>query len=89
MINRRYRAIERNSENNPLTGGAHIGVSSVADPDPGSGAFFPPGSGIIVNFVKFVATNKGMTTNFFSPLSFFAVFGSGIRDNIPDPQHWV
>jgi hypothetical protein len=45
-----------------------------------------------------------MTTNFFSPLSFVAVFGSGIRDpgsgmgknqdpgsgiNIPDPQHWV
>ncbi len=40
-----------------------------------------------------------MTTNFFSPLSFAAVFGSGIRDpgsgmgsvsgiNIPDPLHW-
>jgi hypothetical protein len=44
-----------------------------------------------------------MTTNFFSPLSFVAVFGSGIRDpgsgmgknqdpgsgiNIPNPQHW-
>ncbi len=44
-----------------------------------------------------------MTTNFFSPLSFVAVFGSGIRNpgygmgknqdpgsgiNIPDPQHW-
>jgi hypothetical protein len=38
-----------------------------------------------------------MTTNFVSPLSFVAVFGSGIRDpgwvksgsgiNIPDPQH--
>jgi hypothetical protein len=43
-----------------------------------------------------------MSTNFFSPLSFDAVFGSGIRDpgsgmgknqdpgsgiNIPDPQH--
>jgi hypothetical protein len=43
-----------------------------------------------------------MTTNFFSPLSFVAVFGSGIRDqgsgmgknqdpgsgiNVPDPQH--
>jgi hypothetical protein len=43
-----------------------------------------------------------MTSNFFSPLSFVAVFGSGIRDpgsgmgknqdpgsgiNIPDPQH--
>jgi hypothetical protein len=44
-----------------------------------------------------------MTTHFFSPLSFVAVFGSGIQDpgsgmgknqdpgsgiNIPDPQHW-
>jgi hypothetical protein len=52
--------------------------------------------------VKFVATKKGMPTNFFSPLSFVAVLGSGIRDpgsgmsknqdpgsgiNIPDPQH--
>jgi hypothetical protein len=35
---------------------------------------------IICNFVKFVATLKVMTTNFFSPLSFVAVFGSGIRD---------
>jgi hypothetical protein len=47
---------------------------------------------IIFNFVKFVATKKGLTTNFFSPLSFVAVFGSGIRDpgsgiNIPNPQH--
>jgi hypothetical protein len=30
--------------------------------------------------VIFVATKKGMTTNFFSPLSFVAVFGFGIRD---------
>ncbi len=30
--------------------------------------------------MKFVATKKGLTTNFFSPLSFVAVFGSGIRD---------
>ncbi len=52
--------------------------------------------------MKFVATKKGLTTNFFWPLSFVAVFGSGIRDpesgigknqdpgsaiNIPDPQH--
>ncbi len=44
-----------------------------------------------------------MITNFFSPLSFVTVFGSGIRDpgsgmgknqdpgsgiNIPDPPHW-
>jgi hypothetical protein len=57
----------------------------------------------IFNFVKFVAIIKGMTTKIFSPLSFDAVFGSGIRDqgsgmgknqdpgsgiNIPDPQHW-
>jgi hypothetical protein len=35
---------------------------------------------IILNFVKFVATKIGFTTNFFSPLSFVAVFGSGIRD---------
>jgi hypothetical protein len=35
---------------------------------------------IIINFVKFVATKKGMTINFFSPLSFVAVLGSGIRD---------
>jgi hypothetical protein len=27
-----------------------------------------------------VAIKKGMTTNFFSPLSFVTVFGSGIRD---------
>jgi hypothetical protein len=37
-------------------------------------------SKIILNFEKFVATKKGMTTIFFSPLSFVAVFGSGIRD---------
>jgi hypothetical protein len=51
--------------------------------------------------VKFV---KGMTINFFSPLSFVAVFGSGIPDpgsrmgknqdpgsgiNIPDPPHCI
>ncbi len=30
--------------------------------------------------MKFVSTKKGMTTNFFSPLSFAAVLGSGIRD---------
>ncbi len=30
--------------------------------------------------MKFVATKKVMTTTFFSPLSFVAVFGSGIRD---------
>jgi hypothetical protein len=55
---------------------------------------------VFLNSVKFVATKKGMTTNFCSPLSFVAVFGSGIRDpgsgmdknqdpgsgiNIPDP----
>jgi hypothetical protein len=35
---------------------------------------------IIFNFVKFVATKKGLTKKKFSPLSFVAVFGSGIRD---------
>ena len=53
--------------------------------------------------MKFVATTKGITTNFFSPLSFVPVFGSEIRDprygmgkyqdpgsgmNILDTQHW-
>jgi hypothetical protein len=52
--------------------------------------------------VKFVATKYGLTKKKFSPLSFVAVFGSGIRDpgsgmgknqvpgsgiNIPDPPH--
>jgi hypothetical protein len=35
---------------------------------------------IIFNFVKFVATKKGLTTNLFSPLSFVTVFGSRIGD---------
>ncbi len=30
--------------------------------------------------MKFVGTKKGLTTNFFSPLSFVAVFGYEIRD---------
>jgi hypothetical protein len=43
------------------------------------------------NFMKFVATQKGMTKNFFLPLSFVAVLGSGIRDprsgsKIRDPR---
>ncbi len=41
-----------------------------------------------INFVKFVATKKDMTTNFFSPLYFVPVFGSEIRDprsGIRDP----
>jgi hypothetical protein len=88
--------------------------TSVADPDPGSGAFLTPGLGsripnpyflelsvkflgkkfynsfkngpnfflrqfqnkIIFNFVKFVATKKGMTTNFFHP-SFLRFFDPG------------
>jgi hypothetical protein len=41
-----------------------------------------------------MAPKKGYDNKFFSPLSFIAVFGSGIRDpgsgiNIPDPQHWL
>jgi hypothetical protein len=58
---------------------------------------------IIFSFVKFVATKNGLRKIFFSPLSFVAVFGSGIRNpgsgmgknqdsgsgiNIPDPPHW-
>ncbi len=57
----------------------------------------------IFNYVKFVATKKGMTTNFFSSLSFASVLdlGSGIRDpgwvkiRIRDPgclsriRHWL
>jgi hypothetical protein len=53
-------------------------------------------------FCEFCGYKKGITTNFFSPLSFDEVFRSGIRDpgwvkksqdpgsgiNIPDPQHW-
>jgi hypothetical protein len=42
------------------------------------------------NFVIFLATKKGRTANFFSPLSFVAIFGSGMDNsgiNIPDPQH--
>ncbi len=35
---------------------------------------------IIFNFVNFMATKKGVTTNFFPPLSFVAVFRSGNRD---------
>ena len=32
-----------------------------------------------------MTSKKGMTTNFFSPMSFIAVFGSGIRDPGWDP----
>ncbi len=54
-------------------------------------------------FCEICGYKKSLTTNLFSPLSFFAIFGSGIRDpgsgmgknqdpgsgiNIPDPQHW-
>jgi hypothetical protein len=56
-------------------------------------------SKLVFNFVKFIALKKGMTTNFSSPLSFIAVFGSGTGMgknqypgsgiNIPDPQHWT
>jgi hypothetical protein len=35
---------------------------------------------IIFSFVKFVATKKDIATNFFTPFSFVAVFGSVIRD---------
>ncbi len=47
------------------------------------------------SFVKFVATKNGLTKKKFSPLSFDAVFGSGMGKNqdpgsginIPDPPH--
>ncbi len=66
--------------------------SSVADPDPGSGAFLTPGpgSGILNRFFSgsriptsyFLEVNdKFLGKKFYnSPLSFVAVFGSGIRD---------
>jgi hypothetical protein len=53
---------------------------------------------ILFNFVKFVATKKGMTKKNFHPSSLLRFLdpgsgmgknqdtGSGI--NIPDPQHW-
>ncbi len=52
------------------------------------------------SYVKFVATKKSMTTNFFHPPSLLLLFldpGSGMGKhqdprsgiNIPDPQHWV
>ncbi len=47
---------------------------------------------IICNFVKFLATKKGMTIIFFSPLSFVLVFWSGIRDTrsgIRDPRSGI
>jgi hypothetical protein len=43
---------------------------------------------IIFSFVEFVATKNGLTKKNFSPLSFVAVFGSGLRDprsGIRDP----
>jgi hypothetical protein len=58
---------------------------SVADPDPGSGAFLTPGPGSWIwnrFFMKFVATKKVMTKNFFFTPLFCAVFG------IKDPG-WV
>jgi hypothetical protein len=54
---------------------------------------------IIFNFVKLVATKKGMTTNFFSPLPFVEVLnpgswmgkksGSGIRDKHLDTAYFL
>jgi len=35
---------------------------------------------IIFNFVKLMATKKGMSNHYFSPLSFVVVFGYEIRD---------
>jgi hypothetical protein len=68
---------------------------SVADPDPVT-IFLVKSSIILSNWPKFFSSalskiksfkfceiggsKKGMTTNFFPPLSFIAAFGSGIRD---------
>jgi hypothetical protein len=69
-----------------------IGSGSVADPDPGSGAFLTPGSEI---------RDPGWVESSNSLMRIrdpgWRQFGSGIRDekksgsgiNIPDPQHWV
>jgi uncharacterized membrane protein YpjA len=56
--------------------------TSVSVADPGSGAFLTPDlqNKIIYFLVKFVATKKELKQIFFSPLSFVAVFGSGIWD---------
>jgi hypothetical protein len=53
---------------------------------------------LIISFVKFVATKKGMKTNFLHPslLLLFCDPGFGMDKNqdpgcginIPDPQHW-
>jgi hypothetical protein len=96
-------------------------ATSVADPDPGSGAFLTPRFGIgffpdpgsqahiffelsdnfwgkkfyhflkigqiffLQHFKSKIILTKKYDNKFFSPLSFVAVFGSGV--NIPDPQH--
>jgi hypothetical protein len=74
-------------------------TNSVADPDPGSGAFLTAGSGMN----KPDHISEGLETIFWLKiLKFFDAdpgsemrdpgwkkFGSGIRINIPDPQHWV
>jgi hypothetical protein len=68
----------------------------IQDPGSGIRCFFTPVSGIRKNlfrifsiskikknylqFCEICGYKKGMTTNFFSFLSFFAVFGSGIWD---------
>jgi hypothetical protein len=48
---------------------------------------------IIFHFVIFLATKKGMTTNFFSPLSCVQVLRSGVRDpgwvKNQDPRSWI
>ncbi len=45
-----------------------------------------------LQFCEIVATKKGMTTIFFTPFAFVAVFGSGIRDpgsRIRDPRSGI
>jgi hypothetical protein len=66
-------------------------VSSVSDPDPGSGAFLTPGSESGMNNPDHIS--ESLETFFWGKIfKFFAAdpgwkkFESGI--NIPDPQHW-
>jgi hypothetical protein len=72
-------------------------LSSVADPDPGSGAFLTPGSGIRNRFFPDPRSGSRIQDPkpIFSPLTFVAVLGSGKGKNqdpgsgvnIPDPPH--
>jgi hypothetical protein len=72
-------------------------LPSVADPDPGSGAFLTPGSGIRIEQTG--SYSYSLETIFWGlkylhsfmrirdPDTGWKKFGSGIRKNILDPQH--